>query len=553
MKAILDRTGKEVTLALLVIGGLLFLYYVGARDLWPTDEDEYAQISREMLRSGNWLIATCNGQPWTIKPILLNWLIDTISLPWGDVDEFRARFFSSISALATFMLTYMLGKRMFSTRAGILSALVLGTSLLFIQQSRWAQTYMLSTFFSTAAIACFYLAYTSPARRTLMYLLMYTSTALGVLTMGPVNLAMPGLVCLVFILWMRDLPHLKEMKLVPGILLFLAIVAPWYVMMATQDDYGFDLLIKTNFSRYVNTWTHSQPFYFYARDLIYTFAPWSFFLPGALVLAFTRRLQEHRQATTFILVWFFSLLIFFSIADGKRPQYLLAAYPALALLIGYLFDRALHNWPETFYRKAVIIPSVILMVLWAVIAIAAPVAATVYDSEWLPATLGVSALTATFAVLTFLAWRKERPDQLVVLPAILVLLTVLYSVHVIIPRVEPLKSIKPYSEFVRSQLDREPNTAWGMYKSYRARYIYYVDKFTTELNEEDELLEFLAQPNPALVILRARSYDKLKLTHLADYEVLDRTEIGSRELILISNGYSDSITTPDQPAGQDQK
>jgi hypothetical protein len=92
-----------------------------------------------------------------------------------------------------------------------------------------------------------------------------------------------------------------------------------------------------------------------------------------------------------------------------------------------------------------------------------------------------------------------------------------------------------------------------MYKSYRARYIYYVDKFTTELNEKDELLEFLAQPNPALVILRARAYDKLKLTHLADYEVLDRTEIGSRELILISNGYSGSITTPDQPAGQDQK
>ena len=65
--SLLDRSGKEVVIALLLLGLLLFLYYVGARDLWPTDEDEYAQISREMLRSGNWLIPTCNGEPWTIN------------------------------------------------------------------------------------------------------------------------------------------------------------------------------------------------------------------------------------------------------------------------------------------------------------------------------------------------------------------------------------------------------------------------------------------------------------------------------------------------------
>ena len=80
--SLLDRTGREVTLTLLGVGCLLFLYYVGARDFWPTDEDEYGQISREMLRSGNWLIATCNDLPWTIKPVLLNWLIALINLSY---------------------------------------------------------------------------------------------------------------------------------------------------------------------------------------------------------------------------------------------------------------------------------------------------------------------------------------------------------------------------------------------------------------------------------------------------------------------------------------
>ena len=232
MNTFLDRTGKAVPIVLTAIGGILFLYYLGDRDLWPTDEDEYAQISREMLRSGNWLIPTCNGLPWTIKPVLLNWMISAISLPWGDVTEFRARLPSALGAIGSVLLTYALGRQMFSTRAGILAALVLGTNVLYIQQGRWAQTYMLSAFFSTLAIACFYWGYTTPARRTVAYLLMAAAAGLGVLTMGPVNLAMPGLVCLAFLVFNRDLWHIKEMRLVRGLLLFLAIAAPWYVMMA---------------------------------------------------------------------------------------------------------------------------------------------------------------------------------------------------------------------------------------------------------------------------------------------------------------------------------
>ena len=247
-------------------------------------------------------------------------------------------------------------------------------------------------------------------------------------------------------------------------------------------------------------------------------------------------------------MWLFSLLLFFSIASGKRPQYLLGAYPAMALLVGYLFDRALHFWPESFYRKAIVIPSVILIVLFALLAVGAPIAALVSAPEHLVPALGFSLIAAVFSVLAYRAWRGDRPDRLMVLPVGLVLVLVVYGVHAIIPAVEPYKSIRPYAEYVRDQLDLEPNTAWGMYRTYRARYIYYADRFTSDLREEDELQAFLAQPNRALVILRHRDYEALKTTVLADTEVIDKRQIGSRtrNFVLVSNRPSRAITTPDQ-------
>ena len=551
--ALLDRTGKEVTFTLLGVGCLLFLYYVGARDFWPTDEDEYGQISREMLRSGNWLIPTANGEAWTIKPVLLNWLIALIAMPFGDVTEFHARFFSSMGALGSFMLTFFLGKRMFATRAGILSALALGTSAVFLQQSRWAQTYMLSTFFSTLAIACFYVGYTCPEKRKPAYLLMYVSVALGVLTMGPVNLAVPGLVCFTFLVFSRDLWHMKEMMLVRGTLLFLAIAAPWYIMMAGQEEYGFDLIVTTNLTRYVNAWTHSQPFYFYVRDIIWSFAPWSFLIPGALVLAFSNRSSEHRQGIRLVLVWFFSLLIFFSISDGKRAQYLLSAYPAMALLVGYLMHRALEGWHETFYRRAIVIPSLILAATWVLIAIAAPILAFKRSEEYLLPVLGVSAVAIVFAILMITAWRKDRPQQLVVMPFAFVLVLVLYSVHFIIPLVDREKTVKPYSEGISKLLADNPGTAWGMYRSYRARFIYYADRFTKNLMDEESLRDFLAQPGPVLVVVRGRDYDALKSGLLAELTVLDRRQIGSRDLVLASRQVDNLVSLSALPDARGPK
>lgn len=523
----------KILILLLLVGFLLFFYKVGARDLWAPDEDEYAQMSREMIRLNNWVFPTVNGQPWAIKPVLYNWLIALVSLPWGDVNEFRARVFSSLAALGTFLATFYLGRRAFSPLAGLLSAAVLGTSVLFLNYARWSQTNMLSTFFMMFTVFLFYRGYTDPLKRTLSYLLMYPSVGLGVLTMGPVNLIMPGMVIFFYLIVMQDFKHLKQLRLGWGILIFLAITCPWYILVSLKEGYGFDLLIKTNISRYFDTWTHAQPFYYYIIDFPWAFAPWSLFLPGALLLAFSKRVRDDRPAVKFLLVWVISLFLFFSFSQAKRPQYILAIYPAFALLVGYLGEKAVNFWREKYYQRMIIIPALIFGGFLALATIALPVIAGIFFKPWFTAALGVSIITGSFAVLLWLARRKNQPRQLLFLPAIFMLVFTLYSVHVLIPKMEYYKSPRPFGEEIAARLEK--GGQWAMYRFYRAAYVYYTNSFCKVLKDEQELEAFLKQPTLSLVVMKEKHYKHLGDSFKEKTYVLTKRQIGHRLMVLISN------------------
>jgi len=518
---------------LLCMGFLLFFYKVGDRDLWAPDEAEYAQMSREMIQYGHWLFPTVNGQPWALKPALYNWLIAAVSLPQGDVDEFDARIFSAMAALGTFLLTFYLGRAMFSPQAGFLSATVLGTSILFLKFARWSQTYMLSTFFVMLALFLFYWGYRSEDKRKVSYLLMYAAIGLGVLTMGPVNLVMPGLVIFIYLLVMKDWRHIRLMRLGWGILIFLAIAAPWYVVVSLREGYGFDLLIKTNISRYFNTWVHEQPFYYYLINLPWAFAPWSLFLPGAFHLAFSRRSQNDRQSLRLLLIWAISLLVFFSISQAKRDEYILGLYPALALLVGYWGDRAIQLWPEKYFQKWLIVPSLIFLGFMVLATIALPVATGIFFKEWFWASLGVSAATGICAVLIWLAWQRNQARSLLYLPAAFVLVFTLIAVHALIPKMEIYKSPRPFCEQISARLAK--GGQWAMYKLYRSAYVYYTGSFCKVLEDENELQAFLDQPDLSLVVMRQRQYTGLSDGLKAKTQLVFKDHIGHRAMVLISN------------------
>src|SRR5947209_19771710 len=115
-------------LIVVCVVALLTLPSLGSTSLWDIDEGLNAEAAREMLESGNWIVPTFNFQPRTAKPALLYWLQVASYRRFG-VTEFAARLPSALAALATVLLTYELGRRMFGAAAGLLAGVIVVSCL----------------------------------------------------------------------------------------------------------------------------------------------------------------------------------------------------------------------------------------------------------------------------------------------------------------------------------------------------------------------------------------------------------------------------------------
>ena len=127
---------KWIVLLLLILSYPLFFHKLGDRDIWQPDEDEYVQVNREMVLDGHWIYPTANGRPYSIKPPLFNWLGSAFSELNGEVTELTSRLPSAIAAAAGLFILYFFGRKLFGHRAGLLSALIIGTTPLYIEFSR---------------------------------------------------------------------------------------------------------------------------------------------------------------------------------------------------------------------------------------------------------------------------------------------------------------------------------------------------------------------------------------------------------------------------------
>ncbi|MEE9610984.1 MAG: glycosyltransferase family 39 protein, partial [Desulfatiglandales bacterium] len=338
------RNRKWILLLLLLMSYPLFFHKLGDRDIWSPDEDEYVQVNREMVLDGHWIYPTANGQPYNIKPPLFNWLGSSFAKLNGEVTEHTSRLPSALAASAGLLVLYFLGRRLFGHRAGFLSALIIGTTPIYIEFGRWIQINMISTVLLMATLGLFYRGYSDERKRAPAYLLMYVPIGLGTLNMGLVNVVMPMIVIGLYLIAMKDVKHILRLKIGWGILIYLAIVAPWYVAVSLKGGYAHNLIIVTNITRYFEEFAHVRPFFYYLTTTPPYFLPWLIFLPGAFYLCFSQQTKIERKQLLFPFLWVVGLFVFLSISKTKRSEYLLPIFPAMALLVGYAIDRSLRWW-----------------------------------------------------------------------------------------------------------------------------------------------------------------------------------------------------------------
>ena len=328
-------------LILAVILGIPFFQYLGGLPLIDPDEGRYAEIPREMLQSGDLITPTLNYVKYFEKPPLLYW-INAASLKIFGLNEFAARFPSALCGLLTVLATYIIARRLYGRRAALISALVLGTSAGFVLQSRIILTDMLLTFCLTAALGAFVVAAQREGRRsrTLPWYLFYLFCALATLAKGLIGMVFPAGIIFLYLLLSRRWRLLSDMRLVPGLLLFLAVAAPWFVAVSLRNpEFARFFFIHEHFERFTST-VHGryQPFWFFVPVLLGTMLPWSFFIPGALTRAWRDRHHEEGRSGLYLLIWAVLIFLFFSKSNSKLIPYILPVFPPLAILTGYRID-----------------------------------------------------------------------------------------------------------------------------------------------------------------------------------------------------------------------
>jgi len=346
---------SNIAFSLIIICGVcLFLFFFRLAEtgiMYPSWEPRRMLLAKDMVRNGHWLVPYLLGKPYILKPPVLPWLISASSLLVGSPSLWAARAPVALAGLINVLVTFFFAKRLFNKRVGFLAALILASSLFYIQRTRMAEEDIILTLFINLSFFTFFLAYYYQATKR-YYIFFYLFVALACLTKGPPGLSFPVLTIIPFLLLRRDIRAIRKMELLPWALIFGALVVSWYIIAYTQGGAAEaqNFFVADIWHKFFPQ-EPGRPFYQYVVQLFAHFFPWSLFLPALAIYIVTKKGKGERECSLFLLCWIITNLFFFSLAGAKRNEYILPLYPALAMLTAQAWERFLADKKDSLLKK----------------------------------------------------------------------------------------------------------------------------------------------------------------------------------------------------------
>ena len=366
------------SLWLLVIGWIAFGWNLGNVGLIDETEPLFAEASRQMFVTGDWITPFFNGETRFDKPALIYWC-QAIAYAIVGVNEWAVRIPSALAAMGVIALAFYTVQWSFAKKdeleqvsnlprryfTAAIAAALMALNPEMIVWGRAGVSDMLLNGCIGSTLLCFFLGYAqnnSPIVITKWqlpnkwYLACYVLIAGAILTKGPVGIVLPGLIMIAFALYVGKFWQLwREMRPILGMGIVLALSLPWYILVTWRNGWNFinAFFIYHNLERFTEVVNgHSAPWFFYFLVVLLGFAPYSVYIPASIIrVKFWQRshwLKQERsqQLGLFACLWFLAVFGFFTISVTKLPSYVLPLMPAAAILVA-LFGSDLFPSPQT--------------------------------------------------------------------------------------------------------------------------------------------------------------------------------------------------------------
>ncbi|MDP3467480.1 MAG: glycosyltransferase family 39 protein [Daejeonella sp.] len=483
---------------LFIISLVLLLQNLDKPMIYILDEAKNAECAREMLVSGNYIMPYFNGQLRTDKPPL-HYFFMAMSYKVFGVSAFSARFFSAIFGALTILISFLFCRRYLGEKAGWLTALVLISSLHFNFQMRMSVPDPYLIFFMTASFMCFYNFLID--KKKFWILLMYLCFGLGLLTKGPIAVALPGLIMLTFLLWTKRLNWvwMRLFQIPAGIIIVLLISLPWYWLnyLASDGLWTEGFFFKHNLQRFSDTMEGHGGFFLLPLIMVIAgLLPLGIFCIQAMFLAWKQRENEILLYSLSIVL---GIIIFFSFSQTKLPNYTAPSYPFIAILLGFLLSE-LEGMKVSMkkIKLAYVFYTIIAFVLPFVVYFVLKADKSVQDAAgvwvwFLPLPLG--------AVFGWYFIRKNELNKFIFSMAFSFILSNFLFFAKAYPRVYGINPVAGSLELLKNK----PDLVY--YKMMNSAYVFNMQRLVPAIHSQDSLSLFLNE-HPDVLVISRKQFEK---------------------------------------------
>lgn len=512
----------RITLPLLLLAALTFFAGLGRGAITDSDEAFYAEASREMVASGDWITPYYNYETRFQKPILYYWLTSATYLVTGP-SELGARWWAAMAGIGLVLITAAAGRRWYDETTGLLAGAIVASNFGYFYLGRMALPDLPLTFCITLAIWAA-LVSTLESERTPRQFVMLAAIGLGAgfLMKGPVGVIIPLLVIIPILMIERRSIALTPIDIVLGFIVMIAIAMPWYVVMWLRhgNEYLQSFFVGDNYERFATArFNDPRPWWFYVPVVAGGLLPWT---PLALVwlgplTQFIRRRRDVHAIDLRLLLWALLPLIFYSISVGKQPRYVLPVLPPLAILLASSIVERTQEWrgldgARSLPRRAlpVVVGSLLSGVFFVTLGVllyrAQPLLINVRPIYTTTASWAVT-LMGAWVILTAVMKHWRIAPLMIALAAVVSLSAIQYGALA----GGGDDTVQQMARLV--QQNRHGSEAVGTWGVFVRNLVFYSGIKTIDVIDDEQARNFLNQADRALMVAPASEIDRLEREH----------------------------------------